>query len=142
MSDVAAASAPVTEEQIGRLVHRFYGRVRGDDLLGPIFNGQIQDWDHHLGKLTDFWSSVVLRTRRYEGRPMRPHLMLPLEDQHFDRWLQLFEATAHDELPPEAAAVFVQRARMIADSFEFGIGTQRGEMRTPRHSRRAGPGAA
>jgi hemoglobin len=137
MNDAVAAPAVVDEDGIRRLVHRFYGRVRADDLLGPIFNAQVEDWDDHLAKLCDFWSSVVLKTRRYQGRPMRPHLMLPLQNEHFDRWLLLFERTAQEELAPDTAALFLQRARMIADSFEFAIGTQRGEMRTPRHSRRA-----
>lgn len=127
----------VGENEIKVLVHTFYGRVREDDLIGPIFNEKIEDWDEHLGKLCDFWSSVVLRTRRYEGRPMRAHLLMPhLQGAHFDRWLDLFEETAHDVLPVEAASVFIQRARMIADSFEFGMANQRGEIVRPRHVNR------
>lgn len=138
MSESATPDTPlIGEDDIERLVHTFYGRVRKDDLIGPIFNEKIEDWDEHLAKLCGFWSSVVLRTRRYEGRPMRAHLLLPqIEGQHFDRWLDLFEKTAREVLPPEAAPVFIQRARQIADSFEFGIATQRGEIAAPRHVRR------
>jgi hemoglobin len=127
----------VGEDDIRRLVHTFYGRVRKDDLIGPIFNEKIEDWDEHLAKLCDFWSSVVLRTRRYEGRPMRAHLLMPMiRGPHFDRWLDLFEDTAKKVLPVEAAPVFIGRARQIADSFEFGLATQRGEMAAPRHVKR------
>jgi hemoglobin len=34
----------IDENLIGRLVHAFYGRVRGDRLLGPIFEARIDDW--------------------------------------------------------------------------------------------------
>ncbi|TDR88995.1 group III truncated hemoglobin [Enterovirga rhinocerotis] len=126
----------VTEEEIRRLVHTFYGRVREDDLIGPIFNAQVADWDRHLAHLCDFWSGVVLRTSRYEGRPLRPHFRLGLAPAHFDRWLDLFERTAHEVLPPRAAPIFIDRARRIADSFEMAIGTQAGLLRAPRHTTR------
>src|SRR5277367_4733636 len=87
-------SPEIDEQSIGRLVRTFYGRAREDDVIGPIFNAAVADWEHHLGKITDFWSSMMLRTGRYDGRPMRPHLMLPLRGNHFDRWLLLFETTA------------------------------------------------
>lgn len=139
MTDEAFVNVPpLGEEDVRRLVHTFYGRVRTDDLIGPIFNEQVEDWDDHLAKLCDFWSSVILRTRRYEGRPMRTHLLLgdKIQGPHFDRWLDLFEETARDVLPEDAAPVFIQRARQIADSFEFGIATQRGDIVAPRHMKR------
>jgi hemoglobin len=127
----------VDEAMIERLVHTFYGRVRADGLLGPVFEAKVADWDDHLAKLCAFWSSVMLRTGRYDGRPMRPHLMMRLGGAHFDRWLDLFEATAAEIFPPAIAALFVDRARRIADSFEAGIGAQQGEIRAPRHLKRA-----
>ena len=127
------SQSAIDEASIERLVRTFYGRARDDALIGPIFNGAVKDWEHHIGKIADFWSSIVLRTGRYDGRPMRPHLMLPLRGEHFDRWLMLFEHTANEIFSPDAAAVFILRARRIADSFEMGIATMRGEMAQPRH---------
>ena len=49
----------VTEEMIRTLVLTFYAKVRKDPTLGPIFDQAIGDWDDHLEKLTDFWSSVM-----------------------------------------------------------------------------------
>ena len=60
----------VTEEMIHDLVHAFYAKVRRDPALGPIFNRVIDDWDHHLAKLCDFWSSVTLMSGRFKGAPM------------------------------------------------------------------------
>lgn len=124
----------LTEEKIAQLVATFYSRARADDLIGPIFNAAVTDWDHHIGKITDFWSSMMLKTGRYDGRPMRPHLVLPLRGEHFDRWLVLFEATAREIFESDVAEAFIIRARRIADSFEMGVATVRGEIARPRHS--------
>ena len=91
-----AAHPDLREPMIGLLVRTFYERARQDDVIGPVFAAAVEDWEDHIAKITDFWSSVMLRTGRYGGRPMRPHLILPLEGRHFDRWLDLFEATARE----------------------------------------------
>jgi hemoglobin len=122
----------ITEEMIGELVTRFYGRVREDELLGPVF-GIVQNWDEHLAKLKDFWSSVVLMSGRYHGSPMRAHMPLSLVGDHFNRWLDLFEQTAREVCPPQAAALFIDRARRIADSFEMASATLAGRIASPRH---------
>lgn len=129
-----AAHPDLREPMIALLVRTFYDRARWDDLIGPVFEEAVVDWDDHIGKITDFWSSVMLRTGRYQGRPMRPHLILPLTGAHFDRWLALFEATARELCPPEIADAFIVRARRIADSFEMARASQRGEIAAPRHS--------
>jgi len=36
----------LTEDHIARLVPAFYTRVREDAVLGPIFDGAIEDWPH------------------------------------------------------------------------------------------------
>jgi hemoglobin len=122
----------ITEEMIGELVTRFYGRVREDELLGPVF-AIVQNWDEHLAKLRDFWSSVVLMSGSYQGSPMRAHMPLSLAGHHFDRWLDLFEQTAREVCPAPAAALFIDRARRIADSFEMASATLAGRIAAPRH---------
>ena len=137
LTDPNIAHPDIDEALIERLVRTFYGRARTDDLIGPIFEAAVADWDDHIRKISDFWSGVMLRTQRYDGRPLRPHLQLPLEGRHFDRWLELFEATARELCSDDVANAFIVRARRIADSFEIAVGTQRGEIRLPRHSARA-----
>jgi hemoglobin len=124
----------LTEEKIAKLVATFYGRARQDDLIGPIFNAAVKDWDYHIAQISDFWSSMMLKTSSYNGRPMRPHLVLPLKGEHFDRWLLLFEQTAREIFEGDVAEAFILRARRIADSFEISIATVRGEIAKPRHS--------
>jgi hemoglobin len=128
----------IDEATIDRLVRRFYGHVRADALLGPIFAARIVDWEPHLQRMCAFWSSVALMTGRYHGQPMRVHLPLPVDAEHFDRWLALFEATAREVCAPAAAAHFVERARRIAESLELGVAARNGVLLGPgRRFRRA-----
>ena len=136
LTQPGAAHPDLREPMIAELVRSFYGRARQDVLIGPVFEAAVEDWDEHIGKITDFWSGVMLRTGRYDGRPMRPHLILPLTGEHFDRWLDLFEITAHEVCPPDISQAFIVRARRIADSFEMARASQRGEFAAPRHSLR------
>jgi hemoglobin len=124
------AAVGVTEDMIGRLVPAFYAKVRRDPMLGPIFDGAIGDgWDVHLAKLCDFWSSVMLMTGRFKGRPMPVHVALPdIGPGHFARWLALFKETAEEVCPAPAAALFQARAEMIAESLQLGIAVARGEL--------------
>ncbi|WEX08619.1 group III truncated hemoglobin [Chelativorans sp. AA-79] len=118
------------EAMIVSVVHGFYDRIRSDELLGPIFNDAIapQDWPRHLDKMCDFWSATLLRTGRYDGRPLPPHLALPgLGEMHFRRWLSLFRATVQGLCPPDVAALFMDRAMRIAHSFRLAIAFSRGE---------------
>lgn len=115
------AETGIDEAMIDRLVDGFYDRVRADPLIGPVFNERVRDWGPHLQQMKLFWSSVALMSGAYHGRPMPKHLPLPVDARHFDRWLELFEATARDLCPPSAADHFIERARRIAESLELGV---------------------
>ncbi|RNC80398.1 MAG: group III truncated hemoglobin [Phycisphaera sp.] len=106
----------VTQDQISELVDTFYEQVRGDDLIGPIFDEHVRDWDHHLEKMKRFWSSAVLRTGTYSGRPMEAHRRLPgLERRHFDRWQSIFTRVT-DDVVPDTAHVFQDLGRRMGAS--------------------------
>lgn len=121
----------IDEAMISRLVHRFYAAVRKDPLLGPVFEARIADWGPHLQRMCAFWSSVALMSGRYHGQPMEKHMRLPVDAEHFDRWLTLFARTAEQECPPAAAAHFVDRAQRVAQSLELGIACRSGVMLAP-----------
>ena len=77
--------------------------------------------------MCDFWSSVLMRTGRYHGRPMPKHLALPdLNDAHFQRWLSLFRATVRDLCPPVVADLFLDRALNIAQAFRLQLAIRDG----------------
>ena len=50
------ARTGITEGMIEQLVRAFYARVRADDVLGPIFEARIRDWEPHLAQMFAFWS--------------------------------------------------------------------------------------
>jgi hemoglobin len=120
------ARTGIDETMILRLVHAFYDRIRTDPILGPIFAARISDWGPHLDRMCDFWSSVMLMTGCYHGRPMPAHATLAIDASHFDRWLGLFEHTAREVCPRSAAEHFIEKAKTIAESLELGIATYRG----------------
>ncbi|MEQ9488848.1 MAG: group III truncated hemoglobin [Alphaproteobacteria bacterium] len=113
----------IDEKKINDLVRHFYGRVRQDEQLGPIFAKAIgDDWEPHLLRIVDFWSSVLLKTGRYEGQPMRKHAALTdVRPAHFARWLEMFGESARELFEPDVAQVFIDRANLIARSLQLGM---------------------
>lgn len=103
------------------LVHKFYDRVRDDAVLEPIFTAHITDWPTHLERMVSFWSSVALMTGTYHGAPVPAHAQLPITWAHFQRWLELFRATATEVCPPKGAAHLVERAERIARSLQIAV---------------------
>ena len=112
----------ITEDGLNRLVTRFYARVRNDEMLGPVFNEAVGDWPDHLGKLTDFWSSIMLTSGRYKGTPMAAHLkhQAQLTPAMFERWLTLWHEATVAEMPDMAPLLQAKAAR-IAESFQLAL---------------------
>ncbi len=116
-----APNATASEEAIGLCVRCFYERAQKDPLLAPVFAVSIADWEHHLKKIQDFWSRALLGTERYSGFPFPAHLQLPVEPEHFSRWMALFEKTAQETLTPALAEKAVEKARHMSTCFQAGI---------------------
>ncbi len=116
-----------TEDEIVQLVHGFYDRVRKDEVLGPVFNRHVMDWETHLPKMVDFWSSVLRGTARFHGSPMPKHAALPgLTVELFQHWLLLFGQTT-DALPNAALAERAKDlAKRIAQSLWYGYQMKQG----------------
>ena len=117
----------VDADYIATFVDSFYGKVRIDALLGPIFAERITDWPEHLDRMNRFWRSILHNSGEFSGNPMLKHLAIPgLEQRHFAHWLDLFYATLRElESHPGATQLVGTRARMIADSLLTGIEMQR-----------------
>jgi len=71
MTTAIMAGTCIDEVVLRDLVHGFYGNVRRDPVLGPIFAAGIVDWGPHLERMVAFWSPVALMTGRYHGAPYR-----------------------------------------------------------------------
>ena len=113
----------IDEPMIEMLVRTFYERIQEHPTLGPVFAHAIEgDWEPHLLKMCDFWSSVMLMTGRYKGKPMVAHArQKTIKPEHFAEWLTLFEETANDVCPDHIAPLFMDRAERIARSLHMGL---------------------
>lgn len=111
-----------TLDDIKTMVNTFYGTVREDDLIGPIFNRVIADiWPEHLNKMYGFWQSILLNEPTYSGRPFPPHLKLGAEKEHFERWVELFVNTVNALFQGERADEAIKRAKLMAALFHSKI---------------------
>lgn len=108
-----------SRKEVSILVNTFYGKIRVDDVLGPIFNNRIpeQNWPAHLVKLTDFWETNLFGVARFKGNPSQKHLQLDadlghkIEASHFGRWLMLWHSTVDELFAGERA----ERAKSSAE---------------------------
>ena len=108
-----------SQEEIQLMVNTFYANVRKDELLGPIFEKQIEDrWPEHLEKMYKFWGSILLGENSYSGHPFAPHVKLPIQKEHFQHWLDIFNTTLDDLFEGEVAVEAKNRAKIMATLFE------------------------
>lgn len=121
--------ATISDETICELVNLFYERVRADEMIGPVFNDAIANWPEHLKKLDAFWSSVMLTSGRYKGRPLPAHVKhaARIDAASFQRWLNLWKETTSELFRPEVARLFQEKADRIAESLQLGIRFSAGE---------------
>ena len=119
----------ISEERLKALVDLFYGRVRQDPLIGPVFNDAVHDWPEHLDKLQAFWSSVMLTSGRYKGRPLPAHVKHGdrIRPASFERWLSLWREATEEVMPAAAAQALQEKAARIAESLSMGIAYARGD---------------
>src|SRR5699024_1394902 len=111
-----------TLDDVKNLVNHFYDRVQKDDLLGPIFNPILKGrWPEHLQKMYNFWQTVLLAEHTYRGYPFKPHAGLPVDQHHFERWLQLFFYTLDTEFEGDKVMIAKRQANIMAQMFHMRI---------------------
>ena len=109
-------------EDIKLLVDTFYSTVQKDAFIGPIFNDKIGNrWPEHLEKMYRFWQTILLDTHSYSGSPFPPHKQLPVEKEHFDRWMEIFTATTDSLYVGPIADEAKYRAMNMAAMFNYKI---------------------
>lgn len=113
-----------TPEDVKTLIDTFYMKVRGDEMLGYIFDEVAKvDWPHHLPVMYAFWEFLLLgNADRYKGNPIQKHFDLharyPLKVKHFDRWVALFQSTVDELFEGETAKDAKFRAFAIAETWK------------------------
>lgn len=109
-------------EDIKLLVNTFYEKVQNDDLIGPIFNEKMMGrWPEHLEKMYRFWQTLLLEEHTYSGSPFPPHKQLPVNQSHFDRWMEIFTETVDSLFVGKLAEEAKVRAANMAYMFNYKI---------------------
>ena len=98
-------------------VDTFYSKVQSDELIGPIFNNVISDWQPHLEKMYLFWNAALFGVPGFRGNPFAKHAPLPIESKHFERWISLFNETIDTHFEGEMATNTKKRAGLMATMF-------------------------
>ena len=116
------------------LLRRFYGRVLVDDLLADPF-AEIREsgLQSHLPIMCDFWETVLLGARLYQGSALRVHRSVHtrhrLEARHFLRWLTLWSTTVGQMFHGPIAAHATVHATRIARAMHRNLtGTDSAEL--------------
>lgn len=104
-------------EDIRLFVDEFYIKVRGDMLIGPVFASVISDWRPHLEKMYAFWNAALFGVPGFKGNPFAKHAPLPIAQEHFGRWLELFTETIDARFNGTMAEETKQRAGLMAAMF-------------------------
>lgn len=105
---------------VSLLVSTFYGKIRKDKVLGPIFNSIITDWESHFELLTDFWETQLFLKRKYHGNPVTAHqdvddkMNHSITPEHFGLWLNLWFATIDELFEGETVWIAKNRAQKMS----------------------------
>jgi len=119
-------------EDIKLMVDTFYSNVRKDELIGSIFDEKIGDrWPEHLEKMYRFWQTILLEEHTYSGSPFPPHKQLPVEKQHFTRWMEIFTSTIDSLFAGPLAEEAKFRGQSMAEIFNHKIEYFRHEAKHP-----------
>jgi hemoglobin len=113
-------------KDIELLVNTFYDKVRKDPVIGHIFNHIIgDDWSHHLPVMYQFWETVILNKPGYVGNPVGKHIevdrKIPLNESHYQRWLELWKDTVDSLFEGEKAEEIKKRAVLMMQLIDFKV---------------------
>ncbi|ESU23117.1 globin [Flavobacterium enshiense DK69] len=123
-------------EDLSKLLHSFYAKIRANEEIGHFFNETITDWEAHLEKLTDFWENNLFGVRKYYGNPVLAHVEVDEKFDHsvspnvFGLWLNLWFETLEELFEGGNVETLKFRARKMGTVFMMYIY----ESRRPNHS--------
>jgi hemoglobin len=111
-----------SRKEVDFLIRRFYKEIRVHKSLGPIFNSVVENWEHHLVHLSDFWEMILLQSGPGKGQfnPTKAHQEVDkkvdhsIEQAHFENWLELWFMTIDRYFEGEVATYAKEHARRMA----------------------------
>ena len=113
-------------KDITRMVRSFYEKLLREPEFEHIFL-QVAKVDilEHIDMIVDFWESAVFHTGMYKRNTLETHVSLhmkyPLKDDHFKKWLEVFEQNIDDIFEGENVETAKLRARSIAGIMKMKI---------------------
>ena len=113
-----------SREDIEKMVTLFYEKVKVDKPIGFIFTEVVSiNWQKHIPLIVDFWETILLDNPVYKNNAMEVHYhinkMVPLQDEHFKSWLQLFNNSIDELFEGEKTILAKTRAKSIAGLMLF-----------------------
>jgi hemoglobin len=108
------------------LVKTFYTNLLKNEEVKPVF-AHI-DFEKHMPHMIAFWEFILLDKEGYSSNVFDKHVNLPLTENHFKIWLDVFETTVNLLFEGEKAKMAIQRAQTIGYTFEHKM-KQMGKMK-------------
>jgi hemoglobin len=110
-------------DDIQFLVDAFYHKVVSSE-IGFFFNEIAQvNWENHLPKMYDFWSTLLFGEVAYKGNPMSVHFPIneikAMKKNHFNTWIQLWTETVKENFDGEIAELAIYKANNIAQLMAY-----------------------
>lgn len=104
---VEVRSIRFTFEDIFNVVEAFYREVARDPLLMKPFSS-VEDWPHHVERLTHFWWTRFGGMAYQEGfyDPVGKHFEAGFNEEFLQRWLSLFREILDQKLSPPQAELW------------------------------------
>lgn len=119
-----ALESGVTKQLVRDVIRTFYGKIRNDVVLGPLFVSAIgTEWDTHIERIVRFWLTATRLERSYNGREfMRAHLKhQSIRLEHISRWLSIFQNTLAEHCSAAQLEALLDIALRMADNIALGI---------------------
>jgi hemoglobin len=115
-----------SRENIGEFVDCFYRKILADSSLAPIFIDVAEvDLAVHLPHIKDYWCKLLLADKSYQRHTMNIHRNIhakrALLPRDFQRWLDLFVATAEEGYAGERAERAKKIAKTIAENMQKAL---------------------
>jgi hemoglobin len=115
-----------TGADIDRLVEAFYAQALTDPIIGFFFTDIAGiDLKKHLPVVSAFWQLQLLGKTGYRGETFAVHKTInrqaALTEDHFHRWLYLFNAAVDELISGPRAEAAKKRANAIARSMRRAL---------------------
>jgi hemoglobin len=115
-----------TRADIELLMEFFYAKLLADNAIGYIFTDVAQiDLEQHLPHIIDFWEQTVLHSGNYRKNVLQIHLDLnakePLSKNHFEIWLDHFNATIDENFKGANCEIMKTRALSVANVMQIKL---------------------